>query len=160
MQEGRSGRLPWTTSTACTGASRPHPGRIRPRHAEAKRRKDHLNRAWHARRPGPTRCGPETPEKRLPSSHASSNGNVSLLTNYGKNAGLPLGLGVLSAELFSIYKPDPEAYLGAAAMLGFEPHEVMMVRRKERPAARRQAASLRAAFVQRPLEFGDRRKKI
>ncbi len=55
-----------------------------------------------------------------------SNGNVSLLTNMAKNAGLPWDC-VLSAELFRHYKPDPESYLGAANMLGLKPREVMLV---------------------------------
>ena len=42
-----------------------------------------------------------------------SNGNVALLTNMAKFAGLPWDL-VMSAELFEHYKPDPETYLGAA----------------------------------------------
>ena len=42
-----------------------------------------------------------------------SNGNVSLLVDMAKHAGLPWDC-VLSAELFRHYKPDPEVYLGAA----------------------------------------------
>jgi len=87
-----------------------------------------------------------------------SNGNVSLLTNMAKHAGLPWDC-VLSAELFHHYKPDPEAYLGAAAMLGLKPHEVMMVAAHKSDLRAAQAAGLRAAFVQRPLEFGDPAKK-
>ena len=87
-----------------------------------------------------------------------SNGNVSLLTNMAKRARLPWDC-VLSAELFHHYKPDPEAYLGAAAMLGFAPHEVMMVAAHKSDLRAAQAAGLRAAFVLRPLEYGDPAKK-
>ena len=45
-----------------------------------------------------------------------SNGNVALLTDMAKFAGLPWDL-VLSAELFEHYKPDPETYLGAAKLM-------------------------------------------
>ncbi len=45
-----------------------------------------------------------------------SNGNVSLLTNMAKRAGLPWDC-VISAELFHHYKPDREAYLGCADLL-------------------------------------------
>ncbi len=55
-----------------------------------------------------------------------SNGNVALLTNMGKFAGMPWDL-ILSAELFEHYKPDPETYLGAAKLLCLKPGEVMMV---------------------------------
>ena len=46
-----------------------------------------------------------------------SNGNVSLLTNMAKRAGLPWDC-VISAELFHHYKPDPETYLGCADLPG------------------------------------------
>ena len=52
-----------------------------------------------------------------------SNGNVSLLTNMAKRAGLPWDC-VISAELFRHYKPDPEAYLGCADLLGVAPDEL------------------------------------
>ena len=55
-----------------------------------------------------------------------SNGNVALLTNMGKFAGMPWDL-ILSAELFEHYKPDPETYLGAAKLLCLPPEQVMMV---------------------------------
>ena len=55
-----------------------------------------------------------------------SNGNVSLLTNMAKRAGLPWDC-VISAELFHHYKPDPQAYLGCADLLGVQPEELMLV---------------------------------
>src|SRR3977135_3521214 len=55
-----------------------------------------------------------------------SNGNVALLTNMAKFAGMPWDL-VLAAGLFEHYKPDPETYLGAAKLLCLQPAEVMMV---------------------------------
>ena len=75
-----------------------------------------------------------------------------------KHAGLPWDC-VLSAELFHHYKPDAEAYLGAAAMLGLAPHEVMMVAAHKDDLRAAQRAGLRTAFVQRPMEFGDPAKK-
>jgi 2-haloacid dehalogenase len=55
-----------------------------------------------------------------------SNGNIALLTNMAKNAGLPWDC-ILSAEVFRHYKPDPETYLGAAQALASRRDEVMMV---------------------------------
>ena len=43
-----------------------------------------------------------------------------------KRAGLPWDC-VISAELFGHYKPDPEAYLGCADLLGVRPEELMLV---------------------------------
>jgi 2-haloacid dehalogenase len=82
-----------------------------------------------------------------------SNGNVSLLVNMAKNAGLPWDC-VMSGELFGHYKPDPEVYQGAAATLGLSPGEVMMVAAHKGDLRAAQAAGLRAAFVERPMEKG------
>lgn len=61
---------------------------------------------------------------------------------------------VISAEDFRHYKPDPEVYLGAASVLGLEPSQVMMVAAHKGDLRAAQAAGLRAAFVERPLEKG------
>ena len=52
------------------------------------------------------------------------------------------------------YKPDPEVYQGAATALGLEPHQVMMVAAHKSDLRAAQAAGLRTAFVERPLEKG------
>jgi len=158
MQEVRSGRLPWTN---IDGLHR----RILERILEEsgldmlnEQEKDYFNRAWHRLAPWPDAV---RGLKRLKKGYlitTLSNGNVSLLTNMAKHAGLPWDC-VLSAELFQHYKPDPEAYLGAAAMLDLEPHEVMLVAAHKNDLRAAQAAGLRAAFVQRPFEFGDPAKK-
>jgi 2-haloacid dehalogenase len=85
-----------------------------------------------------------------------SNGNVALLTNMAKHAGLPWDC-VLSAELFRHYKPDPEAYRGAAALLGLKPREVMMVAAHPGDLAAARRCGLRTAFVPRPREHGTAR---
>lgn len=82
-----------------------------------------------------------------------SNGNRSQQAALIKFAGLPFQR-VISAEDFRHYKPDPEVYLGAAAALGLEAREVMMVAAHKGDLRAAQAAGLRAAFVQRPLEKG------
>ncbi len=61
---------------------------------------------------------------------------------------------LISAEDFHHYKPDPEVYLGAASVLGMEPREVMMVAAHKGDLRAAQAAGLRTAFVERPLEKG------
>ena len=84
-------------------------------------------------------------------------GNVALLVNMAKHARLPWDA-VLSAELFRHYKPDPEAYLGAAAMLGLEPNEVMMVAAHKDDLRAAKACGLATAFVRRPREKGPKVK--
>src|SRR4030088_2439128 len=86
-----------------------------------------------------------------------SNGNVALLTNMAKFAGLPWDL-VLSAELFEHYKPDPETYLGAARLLGLAPEQVMMVAAHNHDLKAAQLQQVKAAFVARPTEYGPLQK--
>lgn len=82
-----------------------------------------------------------------------SNGNVSLLVDMAKHAGLPWDT-VFSAELFGHYKPDPEVYRGAAALLGATPDQVLMVAAHLDDLAAARACGLRTAYVHRPQEKG------
>jgi 2-haloacid dehalogenase len=61
---------------------------------------------------------------------------------------------LISAEDFQHYKPDPEVYLGAASELGLSADQVMMVAAHKGDLRAAQAAGLRTAFVERPLEKG------
>ena len=114
---------------------------------------DHFNRAWHRLSPWPDSVAGLNRLKSRYVIATLSNGNVSLLTNMAKNAGLPWDV-VLSAELARHYKPDPQAYLTAADLLGLPPEQVMMV--AAHPGDLRAAArtGLRTAYVIRPLERG------
>ena len=118
---------------------------------------DHLNRAWHRLDPWPDARRGLALLKRRHVIATLSNGNVALLVNMAKHARLPWDA-VLSAELFRHYKPDPEAYLGAAAMLGFEPSEVMLVAAHKNDLRAAQACGLATAFVRRPREKGPKAK--
>ena len=82
-----------------------------------------------------------------------SNGNLSLLANMAKNAGLPWDL-ILSAEVFRHYKPDPETYLGVAATFDVKPEEVMLVAAHKDDLVAAHALGLQTAFIERPKEFG------
>mgnify|MGYP003575040724 CR=1 FL=1 len=86
---------------------------------------DHLNRAWHRLRPWPDARRGLAQLKRNYVIATLSNGNIGLLANMAKHAGLPWDC-ILSAEVFRHYKPDPETYLGAADALGISPAETMM----------------------------------
>jgi len=115
--------------------------------------RDHLNLAWHRLRPWPdSRPGLKRLKKRYVLA-TLSNGNISLLVNMARNAGLPWDC-VFSAELFRHYKPDPEAYLGAAALLGLQPSQVLMVAAHKDDLQAAKRCGLRTAFVRRPLERG------
>lgn len=114
---------------------------------------DHLNRAWHRLDPWPDSVGGLTRLKERFVITTLSNGNVSLLTNMAKRAGLPWDC-VISAELFRHYKPDREAYLGCADLLDVRPDELMLVAAHPGDLRAAQQAGLRAAYVTRPLEYG------
>lgn len=114
---------------------------------------DDLNRVWHRLEPWPDaksglerlrQCFVVTP---------LSNGNMALLVNLTKHADLRWDA-ILSAELVKHYKPDPEVYLAAAALLGLKPHEVMMVAAHNDDLQGARAVGLRTAFVYRTQEYG------
>jgi 2-haloacid dehalogenase len=118
---------------------------------------DYLTRGWHRLYPWPDSVAGLA---RLKSKYVIaplSNGNVALLTNMAKFAGLPWDL-VMSAELFAHYKPDAETYLGAARLLGRKPEEVMMVAAHNGDLAAAQKNGLKTAFVARPTEYGPLQK--
>ena len=115
--------------------------------------KDHLNRAWHRLTPWPDAVAGLTRLRERFTIATLSNGNVALLTNMAKNAGLPWDC-ILSAELARHYKPDPEVYSTAAELLGLPPGRVMMVAAHAFDLKAAQGVGMRAAYVRRPLEFG------
>ena len=114
---------------------------------------DHFNRAWHRLSPWPDTVGGLNRLKTKYIIATLSNGNVSLLTNMAKNAGMPWDA-VLSAELAKHYKPDPEAYLTAADLLGLAPEQVLFVSAHVSDSRSAAKTGMRQAYVTRPLEYG------
>lgn len=114
---------------------------------------DQMNHAWHRLRPWPDSVPGLT---RLKTRHVIatlSNGNVALLVNMAKHAGLPWDM-VCAADLFRHYKPAPETYLGAARLLGLAPHEVMMAAAHNADLHAARSCGLKTAFIPRPTEYG------
>jgi 2-haloacid dehalogenase len=112
-----------------------------------------LNRVWHRLMPWPDAVGGLNRLRcRYPIS-TLSNGNLSLLVDMARNAGLPWDC-VLSGELIRKYKPDPEVYLMAARLLGCRPQELMLVAAHPSDLQAAKACGLRTAYVHRALEFG------
>jgi 2-haloacid dehalogenase len=114
---------------------------------------DQLNRVWHRLMPWPDAVGGLNQLKTLMPIATLSNGNVSLLVNMARNAGLPWDA-IFSAELFGQYKPDLEVYQKAAALLGFSAGEVMLVAAHPSDLEAAKKAGLRTAYVSRPMEYG------
>ena len=114
---------------------------------------DEFNRAWHRLLPWPD----SVPGlNRLRSRYivaTLSNGNISLLINMAKNAGLPWDC-VLSAELSRHYKLDKEVYETAAELLDLPPENIMMVAAHKRDLEAASGVGFKTAFVPRPLERG------
>ena len=152
MHEVRTGALPWTD---IDGLHQRILDRILQARSLVLPEADaaHFNRVWHRLLPWPDTVAGLYKLKQRFTITSLSNGNVALLVNMAKHAGLPWDT-VLSAELFQHYKPDPEVYLGAAKLLGLAPQQVMMV--AAHPSDLRAAAlcGLRTAYVARPLERG------
>ncbi|OBB74952.1 haloacid dehalogenase type II [Mycobacterium sp. 852014-52144_SCH5372336] len=119
---------------------------------------ENLNRAWHRLDPWPDAVDGLTRLKACYLITTLSNGNVSLLTNMAKRAALPWDC-VISAELFCHYKPDPEAYLGCAELLDVAPSELMLVAAHASDLRGAKRAGLMTAYVDRPLEYGARRRR-
>ena len=115
--------------------------------------KAHFNKAWHRLHGWPDSVAGLTRLKKRFVISPLSNGNVSLLTNMAKFAGLPWDT-VLSTELVRHYKPDKETYLMPGEFWDLPPSGVMMVAAHAGDLQSAQALGLRTAFVHRPLEFG------
>jgi 2-haloacid dehalogenase len=115
--------------------------------------KAHFNLVWHRLKPWPDSVAGLRRLKTRFVITTLSNGNIALLTNMAKHAGLPWDC-ILSAENVHHYKPDREVYLLVPALFDLKPEEVMMVAAHERDLESAQRYGLRTAFVHRPLEHG------
>jgi 2-haloacid dehalogenase len=115
--------------------------------------KRHLNRAWHRLKPWPDAIAGLTRLRKRFVIAPLSNGNVSLLTNMAKHAGIPWDC-IMSTELVRHYKPDPATYLMPGEFFDLEPQDVMMVAAHAGDLQSAKALGLRTAYVHRPLEFG------
>jgi 2-haloacid dehalogenase len=157
MEKVRSGERPWTILDVLHRESLDS---LLPQFGlegldEAER--DDLNRAWHRLDPWPDTVEGLVRLKTRYIISPLSNGNVALLADMAKRAGMPWDL-ILSAETSRAYKPLPAAYLNAVQMLGRKPEQVMMVAAHNNDLAAAQAQGLRTAFVPRPIEHGPKQK--
>lgn len=153
MEAVRSGRREWTVLDvlhrenleqvlAQFGLQDPGPARL-----------DELNRAWHRLDPWPDAVAGLERLKRRCIIAPHSNGNIALLVNMAKRAGLGWDV-ILGAEVVRAYKPLPESYTRAAAALGRPPGACMMVAAHNDDLRAAQAQGMQTAFVPRPLEHG------
>ena len=116
---------------------------------------DDLNRAWHRLDPWPDSVAGLTRLRRKFILATLSNGNVALLVNMARRAALPWDA-VLGAEVARTYKPQPQAYLTTAALLGLRPDQCMLVAAHNGDLAAACGVGFHTAFVARPTEYGSR----
>ncbi|WP_291010981.1 haloacid dehalogenase type II [Hydrogenophaga sp.] len=158
MQRVRSGELGWTR---IDDLHRLILDDILPRfglaHLDETQRRD-LNRAWHRLAAWPDTVAGLTLLKSRFTICTLSNGNLGLLTNMAKRAGLPWDC-ILSAEVFRAYKPDPRTYLGVAETFDLDPEQVMLVAAHQDDLAAARACGLQTAYIERPFEFGQGQPK-
>jgi 2-haloacid dehalogenase len=153
LEEVRSGRRPWTILDVLHRESLVRLLVEFGIAGLAESEIDHLARIWHRLDPWPDSAGGLTRLKRRYIVGTLSNGNIALLTNMAKRAGLPWDV-ILGAELARAYKPLPEAYLRTAELLGLAPGQMMLVAAHNDDLAAAAQQGYRTAFVVRPTEHG------
>jgi 2-haloacid dehalogenase len=114
---------------------------------------EHMNRVWHRLDPWPDVVKGLLLLKNKLVIAPCSNGNIALMVNMAKRAGLPWDC-ILGAETARAYKPMPEAYLASCRQLGLAPASVMMVAAHNNDLKAAKAQGLATAFVARPAEHG------
>jgi 2-haloacid dehalogenase len=115
--------------------------------------RDHLNRVWHRLRPWPDAVPGLRRLRRRFITAPLSNGNLALLTNMARHAGLPWDC-ILSADIARHYKPDREVYETAVALLDLAPEQILMVAAHPDDLQAAARTGIRTAFVPRPREWG------
>jgi len=114
---------------------------------------DELNLAWHRLDPWPDSVGGLARLKTRYIIAPLSNGNIRLMLDMAKRAGLPWDA-ILGAEVAQAYKPMPQAYLRTAEVLGLQPAQICKVAAHNSDLAAARQCGLRTAFVRRPAEHG------
>ena len=114
-----------------------------------------LTLAWHRLDPWPDAVAGLTRLKRRFPVVTLSNGNIALMLDMARRAGLPWDA-ILGAEVSGHYKPDPEAYFITARQLALQPDELCLVAAHHSDLGAARAAGLMTAYVDRPMEYGGR----
>ncbi len=155
MRKVQDGTLPWTN---LDGLHRMSLDTLLDRHGirigEQDRRR--INLYWHALDPWPDSVRGIERLRRRHIVGTLSNGNVALLTDMARHAGLGWDV-ILSAELARTYKLDRECYRTNVRLTGYPPHRVIMVAAHGEDLGRAREVGMRTAYVHRPLEYGEPR---
>jgi 2-haloacid dehalogenase len=114
---------------------------------------DALNLAWHRLDPWPDSLSGLTRLKATRIIAPLSNGNIVLMLDMAKRAGIPWDA-ILGAEVVQAYKPMPEAYLRTADVLGLRPEQMCLVAAHNGDLAAARQCGYKTAFIARPTEHG------
>lgn len=158
MEQVRTGKRPWTILDQLHRESL---DKLVPEYGLAEwtdQELNHLNRVWHRLRPWPDAVSGLTRLKKKYIISTCSNGNVALIVNMAKHSGLPWDM-VLGAEVTRHYKPQDEAYLESARLLGLEPEQCCMVAAHNSDLVSAENNGMQTAFVARPTEYGPHQNK-
>ena len=153
MERVRAGALPWTNLDRLHRLALEELLDEFGIHGVSEAAKVELNLAWHRLDPWPDAPAGLARLKARYIIAAMSNGNVAMMTNLARYAGLPWDC-ILGAELARAYKPDPKTYLTGVELLGLQPGDAMMVAAHAGDLRAAAALGLKTAFVPRPLERG------
>jgi len=118
---------------------------------------DELNLAWHRLDPWPDAVSGLNRLKQYFIIAPLSNGNIRLMLDVAKRAGLPWDA-ILGAEIAQAYKPAPEAYLRTAETLMLRPDQICLVAAHNSDLAAARHCGFRTAFIPRPAEYGPGQK--
>jgi len=119
----------------------------------AEEQRQHLNRVWHRLDPWPDAVEGLTRLKSRYLISTLSNGNIGLLAEMAKRAGLPWDC-ILCAETFRKYKPHPDTYLGVARTFDLEPAQVMLAAAHHGDLEHARNCGLQTAYIERRFEYG------
>ncbi len=158
MQRVRSGALAWTGLDALHRASLDD---LLPRFGLAAlgdAERDWMVALWHRLRPWPDSAAGLARLRERAIIGTLSNGPVALLVDLAKTGGMTFDV-IFGADIFRHYKPDPETYLGACALLALPPGAVMLAAAHNSDLAAARGCGLQTGFIPRPDEHGPSQKR-
>ncbi|KAF8186227.1 HAD-like domain-containing protein, partial [Pholiota molesta] len=113
--------------------------------------RQHLNLVWHRLNGWPDVVASLHALKKQTIITALSNGNMRLLVDMAKHAGLPWDA-VFSTELFNTFKPHPKAYTETMRHLALPPENCVMVASHLFDLRGAAGQGMRTVYIRRPRE--------
>jgi 2-haloacid dehalogenase len=116
---------------------------------------NYINLGWHRLKPWPDSVRGIARLKKKYIVGSLSNGDVRLLVDMAKGAGLGWDV-IFGSDIFQHFKPHPETYLGTARLLGVEPGQLMLASAHNGDLGNARKNGLMTAFFLRTTEYGPR----